>query len=168
MMMNANQKRTLMLAGIIGTLFACYDEDEKTRLHKELHARIGKGVRKMVKRYGKQAVIDVSHTQGNVVWGDAVDHFAERKITIEASACILELWAKDEKALAKHFGLSSGKLEKWQVPTTREDAVYLEGCSREVANYVWSKINALYGIEESKKMSVLERIAAHKKMKESA
>jgi len=156
--LNNNQKRTLVLAGIIGTLFACYEEGEKTRLHKELHARIGTGVRKMVKKYSEEKVVQVVHMEGNAVWKDAVDHFAEEKITIEASSCVLSLWAKDEKALAKHFGMSKSKLGDWARPGTREDAVALEQASLAVATYVWEKISALYDIELEKQMSVMERI----------
>lgn len=163
-MMNKKHKRTLVLASIIGTLFGCYAEDEKTRLHKELHARIGKGMRKQVKMYSLQEVMKVTHDEGGMVWKDAVDHFAERKITIEASACVLSLWNLDERPLEKHFGLSSSKIGQWAVPSKREDRRELEQASREVAKYVWSRVNELYGIEEEKKMSVLERLKMMKEM----
>ena len=161
--MTEKQKRTLILASIIGTLFSCYDDDEKTRLHLELHKRIGVGVRKWVKQYGEDTVTQVAHVDGAGIWKDAVDHFADKKITIEASACVLSLWNLDEKSLAKHFGLGAGKLGKWAKPSRREDRVELEKASREVAKYVYAKINDLYGIKEEKKMSVLEMIAAARK-----
>jgi hypothetical protein len=162
--MNQNHKRTMILAGIIGMLFACYDEKEKTRLHKELHEGVGRGIRKQVKLYSIKEVMEVTHKDGNDIWGKAVDHFLEREITIEASACVLALWNLDEKALAKHFGLSRSKIGQWAKPSKRADRRELEIASREVAKYVWGAINALYGIEEEKKMSVLERIRLMKEM----
>jgi len=156
--MNPKQKRTLILAGIIGTLFACYEESEKTALHRLLHKRIGVGTRRMVKRYGSAVVVQVVHEEGNAIWKDSVDHFSEQKITIEASACVLALLNIDDKALGKHFGLSRAKMGLWAKPTRRADAVELDKQSRAVAKYVELKINALYGIETEKKMSVMERI----------
>lgn len=162
--MRSNQKRSLILAGIIGTLFATYEENEKTQLHKELHTRIGKGVRKQVKLFGKKKITQVAHNDGNTIWGSAVDHFAEQKITIEASSCILSMVNLDEKALSKHYGLSAGKLGKWAKPSRREDASELDKASREVARFVFDEINKLYNIKEDKKISVLERIRLAKEV----
>ena len=161
--MTCEQKRTLILAGIIGTLFACYDEDEKTRLHRELHARVGKGIRAMVKRYGEDPVNAVVSDDANALWGECVDHFAEQKITIEASTCVHAMVLLDEKALAKGYGLSHGKMSKWGKPCTHEDAVVIERASMDVARDVWKRINALYEIKEEKKMSVMERIELARK-----
>jgi DNA-binding transcriptional ArsR family regulator len=74
------------------------------------------------------------------------------------------MWAMDEKNLSKHYGLSKAKLEKWAKPTKRHDAVELERQSREVAEYVGSKVNELYSIEVEKKISVLERIKMAKEV----
>lgn len=164
-MLEAKQKRTMIFAGIIGTLFSCYDENEKTRLHHELHGRIGKGFRTKVRKHGKAYVTKVGHDDAGAVWKEAVDHFAARKITIEASACVLSLWNLDEKMLEKHFGMNAIKIGKWARPSRREDRVELEKASREVARYVFNAANKLYGIEEEKKMGVLERL---KMMKETA
>lgn len=161
--MTTKQKRTLVLAGIIGTLFACYDEDEKTRLHKELHQRIGVNTRKWVKKYGQEAVVQVVHDEGNVIWGNAVDHFAEQKITIEASSCVLALWNRDEKMLSKYFGLSAAKLGKWAKPSRRSDAADLDSNSRHVAKYVFDAVSELYGIEVVEDLSVMERISLARK-----
>ena len=157
--MTPKQKRTAVLAGIIGTLFACYDDDEQTRLHKELHSRIGVGTRKMVKQFGESEVVQVIHTEGNAIWKDAVGHFAEQEITIEASSCVLALCSLDEKALFKQFGMSKAKLSKWASPSRRSDAVELEKSSMEVARYVFAKVSELYGLEVVRKVSVLEQIA---------
>ena len=156
--MTTKQKRSLILASIIGTLFSCYEEDEKTKLHDELHARIGKGIRKQVRLYGEHRITQIAHDEGQTIWRRAVDHFAEREITIEASSCILAIWNLDEKALSKHYGLGAGKLGKWARPSKRSDAAILEKSSNEVARFVFYAVNELYGIEEEKKISVLERI----------
>ncbi len=161
--MTSKQKRTLVLAGIIGTLFACYEEEEKTRLHRELHARVGKGIRAMVKRYGEDAVNAVVGDDANTLWGACVDHFTEQKITIEASTCVLAMVNLDEKVLAKWYGLSKSKLGNWAKPCTREDAVVLERASVDVAKEVWKRINASYEIETVKQMSVMERIELARK-----
>ena len=163
--MTAEQKRSLILASIIGILFGCYREEEKTKLHKELHTRIGKGIRKQVKLFGEPSVTKVAHDEGQTIWRSAVDHFAEKKIIIEASSCVLAMWNLDEKALSKHYGLGAGKLGKWAKPSRRKDAAELEKSGNEVAKFVFDAVNELYGIEEEKKMSVLERIQM---MKESA
>ena len=42
--MTNKQKRLLLLAGIIDTILASYEPHEKTRLHKELEFRVGKGI----------------------------------------------------------------------------------------------------------------------------
>lgn len=162
--MDVKQKRTLILASIIGTLFGCYDDDEKTKLHKELHARIGKGIKSKVKVFGEKAITKVAHDEGQMIWKKAVDHFADGRITIEASSCILSIVNLDEKALAKHYGLGAGKLGKWAKPSRREDRVELEKASNEVAKFVFDAVNELYGIEVEKKMSVLERIAQSRKV----
>lgn len=156
--MDIKQKRTLILASIIGTLLGCYDEREKTKLHKQLHARIGKGIRKKANQYSKKIVIDIAHDEGQVIWQKAVDHFKENEITIEASTCVLSIWNLDEKALTKHYGLGAGKLGEWAKPSKREDRVELEKASREVAKFVFNEVNKLYDIEVEEKMSVLERI----------
>lgn len=161
--MTKEQKRSLILASIIGTLFACYADDEKTKLHDELHRRIGKGVRKQVRLFGEDAVKVVAHNEGNKIWGEAVEHFKERGITIEASSCVLALWNLDEKPLSKHYGLSAGKLGTWAKPSTRSDAAQLEKAGNELARYIYNTVNTLYGIETVQKLSVLERI---KKAKE--
>ncbi|MDM5264772.1 hypothetical protein PF327_11255 [Sulfurovum sp. XTW-4] len=157
--MTPNQKKSLILASIIGTLFATYDKKEQTRLHKEIHVRIGKGIRKQVDIHSKEEVIFVAHVQGNGIWKQAVDHFAERKITIEASSTVLALVNLDEKALSKHYGLGAGILAKWAKPCRRSDALELEKAGNEVAKYVFNAVNELYDIEVEEKMSVLERIA---------
>jgi len=162
--MTIKQKRSLILASIIGTLFACYDDKEKTKLHDELHARIGKGIRKQVKLYGEKRITQIAHDEGQVIWKSAVDHFAKDKITIEASSCILAIWNLDEKALSKHYGLGAGKLGDWARPSKRSDAVALEKASNAVARYVFDAINKLYGIEVEKRISVLKRIQIAKEI----
>lgn len=164
--MTPKQKRTLLLSGIIGTLFACYEEKEKTRLHKELHRRIGIGIRKMVKKYGEPAVTCVMQHEGNDLWKDTVDYFDEEGITIEASTLVLALHHLDEKALTKGYGLGRGKVGTWGKPNYGRNTLIEEKASNKVAKYVWSKVNELYGIEVEKTVSVLERIAQAKKMKE--
>lgn len=161
--MNTKQKRSLILASIIGTLFNCYDDDEKTKLHNELHSRIGKGIRKQVKLYGTKCITQVSHDEGQSIWKSAVDHFAEQKITIEASSCILSLVNLDEKSLSKHYGLSAGKLGQWAKPSRRNDRIELEKNSNAVAKFVFNAVNELYGIEEERKLSILERLNFMKK-----
>lgn len=156
--MTQKQKASLIYASIIGTLFATYDDEEKTRLHHKLHTRIGKGIRKHVKLFGEDAVRVVAHDHGNKIWGAAVDHFREKEITIEASSCILAMVHLDEKALSKHYGLSAGLLSRWAKPCKRSDARELEKAGNEVARYVFNAVSELYGIEVEKKMSVLERI----------
>ena len=160
--MTSEQKRSLILASIIGTIFASYRDDERTKLHDELHRRIGKGIRKQVKLYSETAVKVVAHEEGKDVWRSAVDHFAEREITIEASSCILAIWNLDEKALSKHYGLGAGKIGRWAKPSKRSDAAELDKASREVAKYVFNAVNELYGIEVEEKMSVMERIRLSK------
>lgn len=159
--MNDKHKRSLVLASIIGTLLGTYDSDEKTKLHQTIHGRIGKGVRKFASQYGVNEVMRIAHEEGNTIWKDAVDHFAEREITIEASSCILALWNMDEKNLSKHFGLSKGKIGEWAKPSKRADRLALELASREVAKYVFAKTSEVYGIEVENKVSVLERIKLH-------
>lgn len=156
--MTPEQKRTLILASIIGTIFSNYEEDEKTKLHKEIHVRIGKGIRKQVKLHSKEEVVVVAHHEGNDIWRKAVDHFAERQVTIEASSCILSIVNLDEKALSKHYGLGAGALAKWAKPCRRSDALELEKAGNEVAKYIFDAVNELYGIEVEEKISVLERI----------
>jgi hypothetical protein len=94
--MTPKQKRSLVMASIIGTLFGCYDDDERTRLHDELHSRIGKGIRKQVKLFGKECIVKVSHDEGNAIWKDSVDHFADKQITIEhlLVSCRCGRWTK--------------------------------------------------------------------------
>lgn len=157
--MNPNQKRSLVLASIIGTLFACYDQDERTRLHEELHSRVSKGIRKQSKLFGSDVVTQVIHKTGEKIWRETVDHFTERKITIEASYTILSIVNMDEKALSKHYGLSAGKLGKWAKPTLRDDRLALEQTSKEVADHLYQKISKHYGIEVVQSESVLEKIA---------
>ena len=160
--MTQKQKRTLILASIIGTLFACYDEDEKTNLHNELHSRIGKGIRKQAKLFGEAGVTQVAHKEGNAIWGSAVDHFRDEGISIEASSCVLAIVNLDEKALSKHYGLGAGKLGKWAKPSKRSDAAELEKSGNEVAKFVFDAVNELYSIQEQKKIIVLERIRMSK------
>jgi hypothetical protein len=160
--MTNKQKRTLIIASIIGTLLACYREDEKTKLHRVLHLRIGTGTGKFVKQHGKDIVEKVAYSEGNSLWREVVDYFADKERTIEASACVLQLWNKDEKQLGKYFGLSRAKIGRWASPTKRKDAVELERNSRDVADMVFDKINKLYGIEVEKKMGLMERIALNK------
>lgn len=156
--MTVKQKRSLILASIIGTLFSCYEEDEKTKLHNELHTRIGKGIRKQVKLFGEPSVTKVAHDEGQTIWRSAVDHFAEKKIIIEASSCVLAIWNLDEKALSKHYGLGAGVLSRWAKPSRRKDAYELESAGNEVARYIFKKINELYEIREADRTPVLERI----------
>lgn len=162
--MDVKQKRSLILASIIGTLLGCYEEEEKTKLHNELHARIGKNIRKKVKIFGEKLITKVAHDEGQMIWKKAVDHFAERKITIEASSCVLAIWNLDEKSLTKHYGLGAGKLGQWAKPSKRDDALELEKASNEVAKFVFNEVNKLYEIEVEEKMSVLERIAQARKV----
>ncbi len=161
--MTPKQKRTLILGSIIGTLFACYDDDEKTRLHNELHSRIGKGVRCQVRAFSQETVINVAHEEGGKIWADTVDHFADKHITIEASSCILALWNLDEKALTKHYGMSAKLLGTWARPSRREDAAELEKQSNNVARFVFNAVNDLYGIEEKQKLSAMDKIALARK-----
>lgn len=156
--MTPKQKRTLVISSIIGTLFACYDEKEKTKLHKELHNRIGKGIRAKVKQYGAEIIVEIAHRDGNGIWKQAVDHFAAHEITIEASSCILALVNLDERALSRDYGLSRAKLGQWGKPSRREDRVELEKASNEVAKFVYASINTLYNIEVAPTVSILERI----------
>jgi len=162
--MKNTQKRTLILASIIGTLFGNYDEDEKTKLHKELHARIGKGIRKTASKYTRKIVEEVAHNDGNMIWKKAVDHFKKDKITIEASSCILAIWNLDEKALTKYYGLGAGKLGKWAKPSTRHDAVELEQNGNKVARFIFNEVNTLYSIEVEKKLSFMERLELSRKV----
>ncbi len=162
--MTTEQKKTLIIGSIIGTMLATYSKEERTRLHNTLHAGVGKGVRACVKRHSKAEVIQVSHVDGNDLWADAVDHFKREQITIEASSTILFLVDLDEKNLAKYYGLSRSKLSRWAKPCRREDAKVLEDNGRRVAKHVDSAINLLYGIEIEEKVSVMDRI---KLMKEA-
>lgn len=162
--MNKNQKRSLVLASIIGTLFDTYEEENQTKLHKELHARVGKGIRKKASSYTKELVVEITHIDGKKIWDKAVDHFKKNGISIEASHCVLAICNLDEKALSKHYGLGKGVLEKWAKPCRREDAKELEQNSNEVAKFVFNEASEFYGIEIEKKMSVMERIEKARKV----
>ena len=87
------------------------------------------------------------------MWADAVNYFAQKKVLIEASSCISQIQAKDEKGFSKYFGLTERKIEDWAKVYHGKDAVELEKNSREVAGYVYTGASKLYGIEieESKK-----------------
>lgn len=156
--MNTNQKRTAVIASIIGTLLNCYEQKEQTALHRELHSRIGRGIRKQARKHSIAELMIVTYKDGSAIWEDAVGHFSEKEITIEASACVLSLWNMDEKRLTSDYGLSAKKIGEWAKPSKRENRRELELASREVAKYVWQAVNKLYGIEEEKKVSILERL----------
>ncbi len=157
--MTEKQKRSLSLALIIRTLFLTFEEDEKTRLHDELNARMSKALRKQVKLHSEEAVLVIAKKEAQDIWRKTVDHFAAKDVSIEAKSCVLAIWNLDENALSKHYGLSAGKIGKWAIPTRREDAAELDRSSRELAKYVFVAVNKLYGIEVEEKMSVMERIA---------
>ena len=156
--MTNQNKKTVILARVISSMFNSYKDDEKTRVHKEIQVKIQRGYAKSLKKYG---VIDVKETieLGKQVWYDTIDNFqGEENITIEASSLILNLVAEDEKALGKNYSLNKGILERWATSTRREDALEIEESTRVITSYLINLINFALGIESKKKPSVLAAI----------
>lgn len=156
--MTNNKSKTIILASVIGTLLDTYEANERTKLHEEIRGRIGRGMRSLSKGVDGMEALIKCIKDGHAVWENTIHYFAERNVTIEASALILSLWNMDDKQLGKLFNLNKGIVGKWAKPTRREDARELETTSREVGKYINTQINELYGIVVPEKKSILERL----------
>jgi len=157
--MTEKNRRTLIFASICGTMLATYSKQEKSRLHQELELRVAKGIRKIVKK--EQTVGFATISLADRLWKELVDKFAKENLTIDASVFILELASKDEKNLAKQFGMGTGILGRWSTLQDRQDALKLEQDTRTVVNYLLQITNKALEIEE-KNLSFAERLAQAK------
>lgn len=153
--MTSREKKSLVLAGIIGSLMGTYDDNEKTKLHKKIQLKIRKSINLSHKKYRQESINTVM--LGDKIWKKTVDHFAGKETTIEASNLVVRLVIKDEN-LAK-YGFSRKTLEKWAKPCYRADAKELELATAEVVKFIISECNTVFGIEEVKVMPLGDRLA---------
>ena len=147
----------MILASVVNTLLRCYTNDERTKSHLILLKRVGVNIRKEIKKYGSESVKTILE-DGDYIWKKTVDKFADEKIAIEASACILSVVGKDEKNLCKTYGLCKGILGKWAKPSKADNAYELEKNARLVADFVYEVTSEKYEIEVEKKETFGERL----------
>lgn len=151
------KRRSLIIATLIGTMLDSYDNEDKTKLHRELQVRIRKGIERYKKQHSKANALALIMI-GDRVWKRAIDFFKEKEIYIEASNLVLRFWIEDEKNLSKYYGLGKGKIGEWAKPYKGENAYELEKATGAVVDYLMREINTELGIVTQEKISVLERI----------
>lgn len=148
-----HHKKTIILASIIHTLFQCYTDDEKTKLHKNLEVKISKGFKKMIKIYNRKSVMDLIGLDGiaNRIWKELITEFDNGHISIEASSLILYIHNKDAHNLQKFFILSSKNIGEWAKPIRREEneSRELDNNSVKVANLLVKKVNKYCNINDN-------------------
>ena len=146
--MTNKQKKTLMLAGLILRFFETHKQNEQTKLHKILYAKMVKNARKQVARHGIKEVESVLVGDVEEVFNKVLEQTEKDCLTIEAGTAILYLYAIDEKGLSAHYGLSKGNIGKFCRPTRRDDRHDLENDSRTAVKMFKKEIFARYDIVE--------------------
>jgi len=159
--MRVEQKKTIIIARVIGSLLHSYEDKEKTAIHKKIEARVQKGFNGQIKKHRVDKV-KVAVDIGKELWFATIDHFSKEAYTIEASNMILRLLERDTKALGKQYGLNKGIMGKWAKPMKKSDAAEIEARTKEIVEYLMNLINERLGIVEEKKIGLMERIKASK------
>jgi len=165
--MNPKQKRTLLTITVINSFFEAFEDEERTKTHKLLQARIGKGLRKTYKQFGEEEVRKILVEEYPKLWSEILEHFGEELLTVDATLAVntlIDLEEGSSKEIVKKYGMNPKMLENWSAPTMKhKDVLTIEGNTRDVAKYIYKEITLHCGLEELQKESVLERIARHKK-----
>lgn len=160
--MSPELQRTLLLATFIRALLEHYAEDERTAIWLMLEKRIVHKMAEFRVQYGKSYARTLK--LGNLIWQEAIDDFADRKIRLEATYTISELTDKDENALRHYFKLDNEVIAKFYDVKRTEDFHKMEKDSREIADYLYKSVSNHLGLEvEVKDRSALKDIIARAK-----
>lgn len=137
--------RTMILASFIESLLGNYSTDERTATWLMFKRRIEKGMHKQRQLYRGNFIENL--ILSGKIWGEAVDYFAEEKITIEASYSISEIAAKDPNGLKQHYGIDKQMLEKFYNVPNIDDVLNVEKDSRRVATRLFELTSNALGLE---------------------
>ena len=84
----------------------------------------------------------------NSVWVSAVNHFAEKKMKIDAVSTIVGLYSLYEEPLSKFAGIHHKQMESYSYnPNT---PLEIEAQSNEVSDYILEKLSAFTGVQKRK------------------
>lgn len=160
--MSKELSRTLLLATFIRALLEHYEADERTAIWLMLEKRIVHKMAELRVMYGNSYAKTLRI--GNEIWQEAIDDFKERKIRLEATYTISELVDKDEIALKHCFKLDKEVIESFYDVKRTPEFHQMELDSREIANYLYSKVCEKLEIDEVVKdrSELAARIAAAK------
>ena len=160
--MTTKLQNAIIISSIIGTIMSEYDPrnpKENTKSINIIKARIKKFMfsrsRKNPTDFAKSVMF------ANVVWREAVEHFAQKKMTIEAVSTILGLYNLYEEELSKFANLNQKQMENFSMNQSDTTILAYEKNSCEVSNYIIDAL-APFTRKERRKLNLLEKIKQNK------
>ena len=91
----------------------------------------------------------------DAVWREALHHFEERKLTIDAVSTIVNLYNLYEQPLSKFANLHSKQIEAYSY--NPHASLEIEQQSNEVSDYILDKLSDFTGIKR-RALNLLKRI----------
>lgn len=131
-----NLQTAIIYASIIGTILSEFETSNKTitilkkRIKKFMFSR---------SRTNKKDFLEAVR-KGEEVWGDAINHFAKEKISIDAFSTIIAVWSSQAELLARMVNLSEKRVEKFSMLNSN-DRLDAELNGYKVAEYITGSIS---------------------------
>ncbi|MCX6076040.1 MAG: hypothetical protein NTW78_04045 [Campylobacterales bacterium] len=148
-------QNAMMLSSIIGSIMANYDPTkakERLRPITELKARLKKFMWTR-SRSNKNEFFEAIQFADRA-WQKSINHFADKKLSIEAISTIVRLYDLYEEPLTKYANIRSKQIEAFARGVTDATSLQHEMNSYEVADYIIEQLSVFTGIKRVNKFKV--------------
>jgi len=113
-----NIEKSIIAASLIGTIFSQYEAGELNRAGEEVKKRIGKYMRKRAKSNRNEFGNAILNT--DKAWQDAINHFVNDNVRIEAKSTIRAVYNYFSNELTKYANVSDKHIERMMINTTSD------------------------------------------------
>ena len=134
-----------MIASILGTLLSEY-RDENTKLLNSLKKKVRIYMMQESIRAPREFNEAIKHT--DIVWRDAINHFANDNLKIEAGTLIIKLYSVYDVFLRKNLKITDKQMEKFIIWHRYDNSV--ENDTFKVADYLIDELAKITKVERKK------------------
>ena len=133
-----NLQVSIIYASIIGSILNEFEQTKKPV--EEMKRQIKKFMFKRSRTNTKEFMEAVRN--GNEIWANTVDYFAEEKLSIDAFSTIVALWSSQAELLTRFVNLSENRIERFSM-LNDNDRLDAEMDAYKVAQYLNKEIKAI-------------------------
>lgn len=153
-----------MLGSIIGSIMANYNpEKAKERLKpiQVIKARLKKFMYQRSRTNPKDFAIATANA--HIAWSNAVKHFANRNMSIEAISTVIRLYNFYDEPLSKYANINEKQMEAFANGLSDATTIVYEHNSYDVADFILKELEVFTGIAPVSKLDLIFNKETHEK-----